>query len=170
MHLENGFLQYRNSLKTYTMKLNLLKEFKEFAVKGNMIDIAIGVIIGTAFNKVVDVLIKEVFLPPLSYLTNGTNWENKRWILREAVIENGIAKPEEIAIGYGKLFEVIIDFLIIGVTVFLVVKFMNIIRNKSQDPKNETVATPKDIELLNRITELLEKQVEMAEQKEVKNK
>jgi len=149
------------------MKLNLLKEFKEFAVKGNMIDIAIGVIIGTAFNKVVDVLIKEVFLPPLSYLTNGTNWENKRWILKEAVIENGIAKPEEIAIGYGKLVEVLVDFLIIGITVFLVVKFMNIIRNKSQDPKNKTVSTPKDIELLSRITELLEKQVEMAEQKKM---
>ena len=55
-----------------------------------MIDIAIGVIIGTAFNKVIDVLVKEIFLPPLSYLTDGTNWENKRWILREAVIENGI--------------------------------------------------------------------------------
>jgi len=152
------------------MKFNILKEFKEFAIKGNMIDIAIGVIIGTAFNKVIDVLVKEIFLPPLSYLTDGTNWENKRWILREAIIENGIVKPEEIAIGYGKLFEVIIDFLIIGFTVFLVVKFMNIIRNKSQDPKNKTVSTPRDIELLNRMTELLEKQVEIAEQKEIENK
>ena len=158
------------SIKKKLMKFNILKEFKEFAIKGNMIDIAIGVIIGTAFNKVIDVLVKEIFLPPLSYLTDGTNWENKRWILREAIIENGIVKPEEIAIGYGKLFEVIIDFLIIGFTVFLVVKFMNIIRNKSQDPKNKTVSTPRDIELLNRMTELLEKQVEIAEQKEIENK
>ena len=75
------------------MKINILKEFKEFAIKGNMIDIAIGVIIGTAFNKVVDVLVKEIFIPPLSYLTNGVNWENKRWVLRKAVIENGIIQP-----------------------------------------------------------------------------
>lgn len=67
------------------MKFKLFKEFKNFAVKGNMVDIAIGVIIGTAFNKVVDVLVKEIFLPPLSFLTNGINWENKKWVLREAV-------------------------------------------------------------------------------------
>lgn len=152
------------------MKFNLVKEFKEFAVKGNMIDIAIGVIIGAAFNKVVDVLIKEVFLPPLSFLTNGTYWGDKRWILRDAVIENGTTKSEEIAIGYGRLLEVSIDFLIIGITVFLVVKFMNIIRKKSQDPKDKTVSTPKEIELLNRITELLEKQVEISERKEIEQK
>ena len=71
------------------MKFTLLKEFKEFAIKGNMIDIAIGVIIGTAFNKVVDVLVKEIFLPPLALLTNGANWENKRVILREAINRSG---------------------------------------------------------------------------------
>ncbi|QHI36653.1 Large-conductance mechanosensitive channel [Kordia antarctica] len=145
------------------MKLSLFKEFKEFAIKGNMIDIAIGVIIGSAFNKVIDVLVKEVFLPPLSLLTDGINWANKKIILREAVTTNGVIKPEEIAIGYGKLFEVLVDFFIIGFTVFLVVKLMNSIRNKAEDPKNATVTTPKNIELLNRMTELLEKQVEIAE-------
>ena len=143
--------------------MNLIKEFKEFAVKGNMIDIAIGVIIGASFNKVVDVLVKKIFMPPLSFLTDGINWENKKIILREAVIENGIAKPEEIAIGYGMLIEVMVDFLIVGITVFLVVKFINIIRNKAEDPKDETLKTPKDIELLNEVTELLKKQNEILE-------
>lgn len=151
------------------MKFNILKDFKEFAVKGNMIDIAIGVIIGASFNKVVDVLVKDIFLPPLSFLTDGINWENKRIILRKAVIENGITKPEEIAIGYGKLFEATVDFVIIGFTVFLVVKLMNRIRRKSDDPKDKTVSTPKDIELLNKMTELLEKQVEIAEQNNIDN-
>ncbi|MDP5077719.1 MAG: large conductance mechanosensitive channel protein MscL [Nonlabens sp.] len=146
------------------MKFKLLSEFKEFALKGNMIDIAIGVIIGTAFNKVVDVLVKEIFLPPLSYLTDGINWENKRYVLREAVTTNGVAKPEEIAIGYGKLMESTVDFLIIGFTVFLVVKFMNSMRKKAQDPKDVTVETPKDIELLNKIADLLEQQVQLAAQ------
>jgi large conductance mechanosensitive channel len=148
------------------MKLNLIREFKEFAIKGNMIDIAIGVIIGTAFNKVVDVLVKEIFLPPLSFLTDGINWANKKWVLREAVASNGTSKIEEIAIGYGKLFEVVVDFLIIGFTVFLVIKLMNTVRNKAQDPKDKTVVTPKNIELLNRMTELLEKQVEITERME----
>ncbi|EDP97710.1 large conductance mechanosensitive channel protein MscL [Kordia algicida OT-1] len=150
------------------MKLRLFKEFKEFAVKGNMIDIAIGVIIGTAFNKVIDVLVKEVFLPPLSLLTDGINWSNKKLILREAV-DNGTTKIDEVAIAYGKLFEVFVDFLIIGFTVFLVVKFMNSIKTKAQDPKNKTVVTPKDIELLSRMTELLEKQVAIAEKNATNN-
>ena len=140
------------------MRFKLIEEFKEFAVKGNMIDIAVGVIIGTAFNKVINTLVKEIFLPPLSLLTDGINWENKKWILRRAVTEDGVTKPEEIAIGYGQLLEAMVDFLIIGFTIFLVVKIMNAVRKKAEDPKNKEVKTPKDIELLHQVTELLEKQ------------
>jgi len=143
-------------MKIRTFKL--LNEFKEFAVKGNMIDIAIGVIIGAAFNRVINVLVKEIFLPPLSLLTDGTNWANKKWVLREAIIENGITKLEQIVIGYGKLIEAGVDFLIIGFTVFLVVKFMNTLKTRGEDPKDTTIKTPKNIELLHRLTELLEKQ------------
>jgi large conductance mechanosensitive channel len=139
----------------------MLLEFKEFAIKGNMIDIAIGVIMGTAFNKVVDVLVKQVFLPPLSFLTNGTNWENKKLVLREAVETNGIINPEEIAIGYGKLLEVSVDFLIISFTVFVVIKFINRLRDKAEDVKDNTVKTPKDIQLLDHIKELLVQQNEL---------
>ena len=145
--------------------MKLIKEFKEFAVKGNMIDIAIGLIIGASFNKVVDVLVKQIFLPPLSLLTDGVNWENKKIILRESLTENGSAKLEEIAIGYGKLIEVLVDFLVVGITVFLVVKFINILRNKAEDPNDITLTTPKDIELLNKVTELLKKQNEILENK-----
>lgn len=65
--------------------MKLFKEFKEFAVKGNMMDMAIGIIIGVAFNKVIDVLVKKVFLPPLSLLTDGVNFEDKKIILKEVV-------------------------------------------------------------------------------------
>lgn len=142
------------------MKIKLLEEFKEFAVKGNMIDIAIGVIIGAAFNKVVNTLVKEVLMPPLSFMTNGTNWENKKVVLREAIALDGAAKLEEIAIGYGKLMEAGVDFMIIALTVFLVVKAMNAMQKKAEDPKNVAVATPKNIELMNKTNELLEKQNE----------
>lgn len=140
------------------MKFKLLQDFKEFAIKGNMIDIAIGVIIGTAFNKVVNVLVKEVLMPPLSLMTDGANWENRKIILREAILADGKTKAEEIAIGYGKLIEAGVDFLVIAFTVFIVVKLMNSIKKEAEDPKNKKVVTPKNIELMNKTNELLEQQ------------
>ncbi|MEQ8703061.1 MAG: large conductance mechanosensitive channel protein MscL [Phaeodactylibacter sp.] len=136
----------------------ILDEFKEFAVKGNMIDIAIGVIIGTAFNQVVDTIVKQIFLPPLSLLTNGVNMEDKKWVLQEAVYADGAVQAEAITVGYGKLIEVSVDFLIISLVVFGVVKFMNRLKGRAQDTSDTTVATPRDIELLNRVTQLLEEQ------------
>jgi len=136
----------------------ILDEFKEFAVKGNMIDIAIGVIIGTAFNQVVDTIVKQIFLPPLSVLTNGVNLEDKKWVLQEAVYADGAVQTEAIVVGYGKLIEVSVDFLIISLVVFGVVKFMNRLKGRAQDTSDTTVATPRDIELLNRVTQLLEEQ------------
>ena len=139
--------------------MGLFKEFKEFAVKGNMMDMAIGIIIGAAFNKVIDVLVKKVMLPPLSLLTDGVNFQDKRIILREAVIaSDGAIKTDEVAIGYGALGEAFLDFVIIGFTVFIVVKFMNRLKKKAQDTKDVTVETPKDIELLDRLAGLMEEQ------------
>ncbi|KJD34278.1 mechanosensitive ion channel protein MscL [Tamlana nanhaiensis] len=139
--------------------MKLFKEFKEFAVKGNMMDMAIGIIIGAAFNKVVDVLVKQVFLPPLSLLTDGVNFNDKRIILKDPITNaDGTIKTDEVAIGYGALGEAVVDFLIIGFTVFVIVKFLNKLRNKAQDATDDTVATPKDIELLSKLTTLMEEQ------------
>ena len=144
------------------MGLKIIKEFKEFAIKGNMIDIAIGVIIGAAFNKVIDVIVREIFLPPLAFITDGNPWEHKKIILRKAVATPS-ENIQEIAIGYGKLIAAGIDFLVIAITVFLVVKIMNNIRNKAEDPQNTAETTPKDIELLNDISESMKKQVQLLE-------
>ena len=139
--------------------MKLLKEFKEFAVKGNMMDMAIGIIIGAAFNKVIDVLAKQVLLPPLSLMSDGVNLEDQKFILREEVINGeGAISMSEVAIAYGKLIEVFLDFLIIGFTVFIVVKFMNRLKRKAQDAKDNTVVTPKDIELLSNLNVLMEEQ------------
>jgi|TARA_B110000240_G_C13384798_1_gene404176 large conductance mechanosensitive channel len=145
--------------------MSLIKEFKEFAVKGNMMDIAIGVIIGASFNKVVDVLVKQILMPPLSLLTNGINFENKKIILRKGMIKDGVTEVQEVAIAYGSLFEVTLDFLIVGLTIFLVVKFINVLRNRAEDPKDVTIKTPKDIELLNELTELIREQNRLLESK-----
>ncbi|MBJ2175099.1 large conductance mechanosensitive channel protein MscL [Aureibaculum sp. A20] len=146
--------------------MGLLKEFKEFAVKGNMMDMAIGVIIGASFNKVIDVLVKKVLMPPLSYLTNGIDFKDKIIILRDAELNSaGEIIQEKIALGYGALFEAFLDFIIIGFTVFIVVKFMNRLRNKAQDTKDDTVVTPKDIQLLSDLTDLMKEQNELLRNK-----
>ncbi|MGB1232241.1 MAG: large conductance mechanosensitive channel protein MscL [Winogradskyella sp.] len=139
--------------------MKLLKEFKEFAVKGNMMDMAIGIIIGASFNKVIDVLAKQVLLPPLSLLSDGVNFENKKLVLRDAILDaSGKIITSEVVVAYGRLLEVFLDFLIIGFTIFLVVKFMNKLRNKAHDTKDATVVTPKDIELLSDLKNLMEEQ------------
>lgn len=130
-----------------------IKEFKDFAVKGNMIDMAVGIIIGTAFNNVVNTLVKKVVMPPLSLLTDDVHLSERKYILREAVGE-----VSEIAIGYGELIEVLIDFMVIALTIFIVIKGINRFKKKAEDPENKTVETPKNIELLSSIEHLLEQQ------------
>ncbi|MEJ6796125.1 MAG: large conductance mechanosensitive channel protein MscL [Flavobacteriales bacterium] len=141
--------------------MKVLKEFKEFAVKGNMIDIAIGVIIGSAFNKVIDVIVKDIIMPPLNLLTGSMDFSAGKLILRESVVSADGVITSEIVLAYGKLFNVLIDFIIIAFTIFLVVKFMNRLRNKAQDSADKTVNTPKDIELLHDLKELMEAQNEL---------
>lgn len=139
--------------------MGFFKEFKEFAVKGNMMDMAIGIIIGASFNKVIDVLVKKVLMPPLSLMTDGLKFQDKRFVLREKIMDaSEQLVSDEVAIGYGALFEAFLDFMIIGLTVFMVVKFLNSLKNKAQDPKDKTVKTPKDIELLSQLTDLMEEQ------------
>lgn len=143
----------------------ILKEFKEFAIKGNMIDIAVGVIIGAAFNSVVDVLVKKIMMPPLSLLTNGINFQDKKLLLREAVLEGEKVIKPAVAIEYGELITVLINFFIMAVVVFLVVKLMNKLRSNAQDPKNKKTTTPKDIELLNDLKEIMREQNELLREK-----
>ncbi|SDS51574.1 large conductance mechanosensitive channel [Gillisia sp. Hel1_33_143] len=148
--------------------MGMLKEFKEFAIKGNMIDMAVGIIIGASFNKVVDVLVKQVVMPPLSILTDGINFSERRIVLRDGVdsTAEGVDGIKEVAIGYGAFIEAMIDFVIVGFTIFIVVKLMNRFRRKSQDPKDKTVETPKDIQLLSDLTELMQQQNELLKNKQ----
>ena len=133
--------------------MKIVKEFKEFAVKGNMIDMAIGIIIGASFNAVINVLVKNIILPPLSLLSDGINFQDKKIVLRETSETNS-----QVSIDYGLFTETILDFLIVGVTVFIVVKFIKKLKVKAYDVSDQTLATSADIQLLSEIKELLEKQ------------
>ena len=139
--------------------MKLLQEFKDFAVKGNMIDMAIGIIIGASFNSVIDVLVKKILLPPLSLLSSGVNLESLKLVLRPNQIDClGNQIVEEVAINYGSFVETLLDFLIVGFTIFIVVKFINKLNRQAEDPKDKTVSTPKNIELLTKMNVLLEEQ------------
>lgn len=133
--------------------MKIIKEFKEFAVKGNMIDMAIGIIIGASFNKVINVLVKNIFLPPLSLLSDGITLDKKKLIIRSEKINQ-----TEVAIEYGLFLETLIDFLAIGITVFVVVKFFNSMKNKAHDVSNNEIKTPAEIKLLGEIKDILKNQ------------
>jgi len=130
--------------------MKLIKEFKEFAVKGNMIEMAIGIIIGASFNNVINVLVKNIFLPPLSLLSDGITLDKKKIIIRTQKVNS-----PEVAIEYGLFLETLIDFLAIGIAIFLVVKFTNNLKNKANDLKNDEIKTPADIKLLGEIKDIL---------------
>ena len=133
--------------------MKIINEFKEFAIKGNMIEMAIGIIIGASFNNVINILVKNILTPPLSLLSEGINFNQRKIILRNKT--EGIS---QVSIEYGLFLETLIDFLIVGFTIFIVVKFINRLKNKSNDLNDKTVSTPKDIALLNEIKLILKQQ------------
>ena len=134
------------------MLMKIIKEFKEFAIKGNMIEMAVGIVIGASFNSVVDVLVKNVLLPPLSLLSDGVNFQDKKIILRKR-----ISDLSEVSIDYGLLINTLVDFFIVGFTIFIIVKFFNSLKRKSEDITENSIETPKNIVLLTQIRDSLEK-------------
>jgi large conductance mechanosensitive channel len=131
-----------------------------------MMDMAIGIIIGASFNQVIDVLVKQILLPPLSLLSDGINLDNKKLILRESQTNAfGDISVQEVAISYGQFVETFLDFLIVGFTIFMVVKFINRLNKKAEDPSDKTVSTPKNIQLLMDMNSLLEEQNRILKEK-----
>lgn len=146
-------------------KSKFLQDFKAFAMKGNVVDMAVGVIIGGAFGKIVSSVVNDIIMPPLGLLIGGVNFKDLKLVLKPAVVENG----EEIAavtLNYGNFLQNIFDFLIIAFSIFLFIRVMTRLMNKK---KEETQAAPtpppaptKDQVLLTEIRDLLKK---MNEQK-----
>lgn len=137
--------------------MKFIKEFKEFAVKGNMLDMAVAIIIGTGFNKIVSSLVNDVIMPLLSVLIGNIKLEELTFALRttKIVSTNGMETTQIIALKYGAFTQSIIDFLIIALTVFTIVKAYNIFKKKAENELDKTVTTPKDIALLAEIRDLI---------------
>lgn len=142
----------------------MLQEFKKFIMRGNVIDLAVGIVIGAAFNAIVQSLVNDIIMPFVGYITAGISFSDLKIVLAEAVLENGeMAKPE-VALTYGNLIQVIIQFLIIALVIFFVVKAINKMRDrlearkkKEADVPAEPAAIPADIALLTEIRDLLKR-------------
>lgn len=129
--------------------MKFFEEFKKFAIKGNMVDLAIGIIIGAAFNKIVTVLVEKIIMPPLGYLTAGVDMKELKWIIKAPEKDaTGAVLDPGVVIGYGAFLEALMDFGIVALTLFFVVRVINSMKEKAEDETNKTVPTPKDIQLL----------------------
>lgn len=141
--------------------MSMIQEFKEFALKGNMMDLAIGVIIGGAFGKIIDSLVKDIIMPIITMITGGgVDFTQKFWILGDN--PNNLQSLDELTkagvnvLTYGSFLTVFLNFLILAWVVFMMVKVMNRMR-KEDGPVEETATTPADIELLREIRDELKK-------------
>jgi len=136
--------------------MKIFKEFKEFAIKGNVFDMAIGVIIGTAFGKIITAIVGDIMLPLLSPLVGSVDLSNLSVTVKEEVFDpSGRIIQEQVLLNYGNFMQVTFDFFIIAIIVFLTIKIFNKLRNKAEDETEESIPTPRNIQLLAEIRDLL---------------
>lgn len=138
------------------------KEFKDFAFKGNVLDMAVGVIIGGAFGKIVTALVNNVIMPIFGAITGGMNFSDWKWVLKPAVIDEstGAVLKAENAITYGVFIQNVVDFLIIAFSIFMFIKLLNntkdrLIKKEEVIEEEPAPAAPTEAELLTEIRDLL---------------
>ena len=137
--------------------MKFIDEFKDFAMKGNVIDMAVGIVIGVAFGRIVSSIVNDILMPPIGVLIGGVNFSDLKFIIKEAS-----NTTQAVTINYGNFIQVVFDFIIIALSMFVVIKTMNIAkRNREKeilDSKPEVVEeASKDLELLSEIRDLLKK-------------
>jgi large conductance mechanosensitive channel len=135
--------------------MSMFKEFKEFAMRGNVIDLAVGVVIGAAFGKIVTSLVEQIIMPPIGLLTGGIDFSQMKWVLKPADNTDPAHKIAEVAIGYGNFINTLIQFLIIAFAIFLVVKAINKLTRREEAAPAPPAA---DVVLLTEIRDLLKAQ------------
>src|SRR5437764_11833317 len=130
--------------------MSFTSEFKEFAMKGSVVDLAVGVVIGAAFGKIVTSFVNDLLMPPLGALTGGVDFSDKKIVLKQAVLGGAgqVLKPEN-AIRYGSFINNVIDFLIVALAIFAVIKLINqLSRKKKEEAPPEPPKPTREEELL----------------------
>lgn len=129
--------------------MSIMKEFKEFALRGNVVDLAVGVIIGAAFGKIVSSLVEDIVMPPLGLLIGGVDFSDLKVVLKEA---EGAAPA--VAINYGEFVQVCLDFTIVAFAIFIAVKVMNSMKKKEEAAPEKAAPTGEEV-LLAEIRDIL---------------
>ncbi|NLK63998.1 MAG: large-conductance mechanosensitive channel protein MscL [Tissierellia bacterium] len=135
-------------------------EFKKFAFKGNVLDLAIGVIMGGAFGKIVTSVVNDLIMPVLGYLMAGMDFKDMKYVMSEAIMEGETVIKPEAAILYGNFIQNVVDFLIVAISIFLFIKLINkskekLIKQEEAAPEPEAPPAPTQEELLAEIRDLL---------------
>ncbi|WP_460241610.1 large-conductance mechanosensitive channel protein MscL [Aurantivibrio infirmus] len=128
----------------------MLSEFKSFAVKGNVVDMAVGIIIGAAFGKIVSSFVGDVIMPPIGILLGGVDFSDLAFVLKEAVGEN-----PAVVISYGKFVQALVDFIIVAFAIFMGVKAINSMKKKEEEAPTEPPKPSKEEVLLTEIRDAL---------------
>ncbi len=130
------------------------KDFKEFAMKGNVLDMAVGVIIGAAFGKIVSSLVADIITPLISLATGSLNFVDLKWVIKEAVLEGGEEIVPAVTMNYGAFLQTVIDFVIVALSIFIILRIimnaekkMAERKKKEEEVKEETPAEPVETEL-----------------------
>ncbi|WP_063572696.1 MULTISPECIES: large-conductance mechanosensitive channel protein MscL [Luteibacter] len=132
--------------------MSFVAEFKKFALRGNVVDLAVGVVIGAAFGKIVTSLVDNIIMPPIGWLIGGIDFSDWKWVLKPA---DAVAKKAEVAIQYGVFINVLIQFLIVAIAIFVVVKAINRLTRREEEAPAAPAA---DVVLLTEIRDLLRSQ------------
>ena len=133
--------------------MGMVSEFKEFISKGNVLDLAVGVVIGAAFGKIVTALVDGIVMPIVGVALGGTSVSDWKYVMKPETVDAAGDKVAEVAVRYGMFIQTLIDFLVIAFVIFLVVKAYNRMRK----PVEVAVATPEDVVLLREIRDSLKR-------------
>ena len=128
-----------------------IKEFKEFALKGNVMDMAVGIIIGAAFGKIVSSLVSDVLMPPIGVLLGGVDFSSMKWVIKDAA-----GSIPAVTLNYGNFIQTTVDFFIVAFSIFMMIKAMNTLKKQETDVPAPPTPT-KDQQLLMEIRDLLKK-------------
>lgn len=140
--------------------MKFIDEFKQFATRGNLLDLAVGIIIGSAFGKIVSSLVADIIMPPIGLLIGGVNFTELKIVLNPHILSGGLLS-NPVTINYGNFLQTIFDFIIIAFAIFLVIKGVNRINLKREKELAKNVAPkedPADVKLLKEIRDLLKEQ------------
>ncbi len=137
--------------------MGMVTEFKEFAMRGNVVDLAVGVVIGAAFGKIVASLVNDIIMPMVGYIVGGVNFNELAFELKPASVDAAGAEVAAVLVKYGAFIQTIVDFLIIAFAIFVAVKVINTLKRKQEEAPAAPAEPSEEVKLLTEIRDALKR-------------